>query len=75
MVVASLRPAAAVCRARQPLELVGGPKHRQVRACGEGQARLRQRLGTWLDQTGTGLLLVSHRPAMASLAQQAITLG
>ncbi len=39
------------------------------------EARLRQRLGTWLDQTGTGLLLVSHRPAMASLAQQAITLG
>ncbi|MCW1988105.1 UNVERIFIED_ORG: ATP-binding cassette subfamily C protein CydC [Sphingomonas sp. R1F5B] len=39
------------------------------------EARLHERLAAWLDQTDTGLLLVSHRPAMATLAQQAIALG
>ncbi len=33
------------------------------------------RLGAWLDTTGTGLLLVSHRPAPRSLAARGIDIG
>ena len=33
-----------------------------------------RRLDEWLGQTGTGLVLVSHRPAMAALAGQVIRL-
>ncbi len=36
------------------------------------EARLIETLRTWLDQTGTGLILVSHRPAMAALADRII---
>ena len=36
------------------------------------EARLIENLRAWLDQTGTGLILVSHRPAMAALADLAI---
>ncbi|WP_179562730.1 ATP-binding cassette domain-containing protein [Sphingomonas sp. R3G8C] len=39
------------------------------------EARLRERLDAWLDQTGTGLLLVSHRPALAALAQQVVPIA
>lgn len=38
------------------------------------EALLCQRLRQWLDQTGTGLVLVSHRPAMAQLANQTANL-
>lgn len=38
------------------------------------ESRLVQRLGAWLDGTGTGLILISHRPAMLALANQAICL-
>ena len=33
-----------------------------------------RRLDEWLGQTGTGLVLVSHRPAMAALAGHVIRL-
>jgi len=36
--------------------------------------RLVERLGAWLDETGTGLILISHRPAMLALTDQAISL-
>lgn len=36
------------------------------------EARLRDSLAQWLDRTGTGLVLVSHRPAMAALCDLAI---
>ncbi|MGL1143170.1 hypothetical protein ACSTLN_23495, partial [Vibrio parahaemolyticus] len=32
------------------------------------------RLGIWLDQTGTGLVLVSHRPALDVLVRDRIVL-
>lgn len=38
------------------------------------ERRLVERLGVWLDETGTGLILVSHRPAMLALTDQAINL-
>ncbi|MBN9144559.1 MULTISPECIES: ATP-binding cassette domain-containing protein [unclassified Novosphingobium] len=38
----------------------------------ETEALLCQRLKQWLDQTGTGLVLVSHRPAMAQLAAETV---
>jgi ATP-binding cassette subfamily C protein CydC len=38
------------------------------------EALLIDRLGPWLDQTGTGLILVSHRPAMMQLTNQTIAL-
>ncbi|MBB3955604.1 ATP-binding cassette domain-containing protein [Novosphingobium sediminicola] len=38
------------------------------------EALLCQRLRQWLDETGTGLVLVSHRPAMAQLANQTVNL-
>ncbi|NOW45206.1 ATP-binding cassette subfamily C protein CydC [Novosphingobium sp. SG751A] len=38
------------------------------------EALLRQRLRQWLDQTGTGLVLVSHRPTMAQLAAETVNL-
>lgn len=38
------------------------------------EARLVQRLGGWLRETGTGLVLVSHRPAMHSLTSEDIAL-
>ena len=39
------------------------------------EARLIERLGAWLDATGRGLVLVSHRPAMAALAHETILLS
>jgi len=36
---------------------------------------LADRLGQWLDQTGTGLILVSHRPGLHRLADRTWTLG
>lgn len=38
------------------------------------EALLIDRLGQWLDQTGTGLILISHRPAMMQLTKQTIAL-
>jgi len=38
------------------------------------EALLIDRLGQWLDQTGTGLILISHRPAMMQLTHQTIAL-
>ncbi|MFT3977136.1 MAG: ATP-binding cassette domain-containing protein, partial [Sphingomonas bacterium] len=32
------------------------------------EARLRDRLDLWLRETGTGLVVVSHRPALLALA-------
>jgi ATP-binding cassette subfamily C protein CydC len=31
-------------------------------------------LDTWLRQSGTGLLLISHRPAMAALADRVVSI-
>lgn len=36
------------------------------------ESELINRLDEWLHQTGTGLLLVSHRPAMAALADRVV---
>ncbi|MDE1914783.1 MAG: ATP-binding cassette domain-containing protein [Sphingomonadales bacterium] len=36
------------------------------------EARLRDSLAQWLARTGTGLLLITHRPAIADLADRAI---
>lgn len=41
----------------------------------ETESALRQRLSTWLDETGTGLVLVSHRSGLHALARQVITLS
>lgn len=38
------------------------------------EARLVDNLARWLDQTGTGLILVSHRPAMIILTDRRISL-
>jgi ATP-binding cassette subfamily C protein CydC len=38
------------------------------------EAELVQRLKTWLDQTGTGLILTSHRPAPLALAARRLEL-
>lgn len=38
------------------------------------ESLLCERLQQWLDKTGTGLILISHRPAMAQLAVQTIHL-
>ena len=38
------------------------------------EARLVDNLARWLDQTGTGLILVSHRPAMITLTDRRISL-
>ena len=40
----------------------------------ETERALCQRLSGWLDATGTGLVLVSHRSGMHALAQQTVTL-
>ena len=39
------------------------------------EALLLTKLETWLTQTGTGLVLVTHRSAMLSLAEQRLTLA
>lgn len=39
---------------------------------GATEARLIVRLGDWLAETGSGLILVSHRPAMRALATRQI---
>lgn len=39
------------------------------------EALLVQRLSTWLDRTGTGLVLSTHRPALLALAQGRIDPG
>jgi ATP-binding cassette subfamily C protein CydC len=41
----------------------------------ETEALLVVRLRDWLDTSGSGLILVSHRPAMAALAEQTVPLG
>lgn len=41
----------------------------------ETEAPLVARLRDWLDTSGSGLILVSHRPAMAALAEQTVPLG
>ncbi len=38
------------------------------------EARLAGNLGTWLERTGTGLILVSHRPAMLGLVSRRLRL-
>lgn len=38
------------------------------------EARLVERLGRWLEETGTGLILISHRPAMARLAVEELAI-
>lgn len=38
------------------------------------ESRLVERLGAWLDETGTGLILISHRPAMLALTDRAFSL-
>jgi ATP-binding cassette subfamily C protein CydC len=38
------------------------------------ESRLAERLGAWLDETGTGLILISHRQAMLALASRTISL-
>lgn len=38
------------------------------------EAELTGRLGAWLDATGTGLLIASHRPAPLALAQRQIAI-
>lgn len=40
----------------------------------ETERALCQRLSAWLDRTGTGLVLVSHRNGLHSLARQMVTL-
>jgi ATP-binding cassette subfamily C protein CydC len=39
------------------------------------EALMLAKLDTWLTQTGTGLVLVTHRPAMLSLAHQQLALA
>lgn len=39
------------------------------------EAMLIERLRAWLDETGTGLILVSHRPAPLALADRRIEIG
>lgn len=39
------------------------------------EAELVKRLGDWLDRTGQGLILVSHRPAMLVLARRTFALA
>ncbi|MFA7602839.1 MAG: ATP-binding cassette domain-containing protein [Novosphingobium sp.] len=41
---------------------------------GETEARLRDRLDAWLRETGTGLVVVSHRPALLALADRRLDL-
>lgn len=41
----------------------------------ETERALCQRLSAWLDATGTGLVLVSHRSGPQALARQAVALG
>lgn len=41
---------------------------------GATEALVVERLGAWLDRTGTGLVLVSHRPAPLVLAQTRISI-
>jgi len=38
------------------------------------EAQMIERLGAWLDKTGRGLVLVSHRPAMAALVRETVML-
>lgn len=38
------------------------------------ESRLVERLGVWLERTGTGLILISHRPAMLALTKDSISL-
>lgn len=38
------------------------------------ESLLVERLGAWLDETGTGLILISHRPAMLALTDRAFSL-
>lgn len=38
------------------------------------ESRLVGRLGAWLEETGTGLILISHRPAMMALTERSISL-
>ncbi|MGE4322624.1 MAG: amino acid ABC transporter ATP-binding/permease protein [Sphingobium sp.] len=39
------------------------------------EARVARRLDTWLRDTGTGLIIVSHRPALLTLAARRLDLG
>ena len=39
------------------------------------EALLVMRLRAWLDRTGCGLLLVTHRPALRALCEQVVQLG
>ena len=40
----------------------------------ETERALSQHLSAWLDKTGTGLVLVSHRSGLHPLARQVVTL-
>lgn len=41
----------------------------------DAEIRLRERLGQWLLAQGSGLILISHRPAMLTLAHRQISIG
>ena len=55
--------------AQRPLLLLDEPSEGLD---GATEARLIVRLGDWLAETGSGLILVSHRPAMRALATRQI---
>jgi ATP-binding cassette subfamily C protein CydC len=57
--------------AQRPWLMLGEPSEGLDAAT---EALLIDRLGQWLDQTGTGLILISHRPAMMQLTHQTIAL-
>jgi ATP-binding cassette subfamily C protein CydC len=62
--------ARALLKAR-PWLLLDEPSEGLDAAC---EAQLVARLGACLDRTGSGLILISHRPAMAALAERSVAI-